>query len=197
MTQAEWERICLSASDLPGFEMWAAISKEGELAATILTSRIDDTCYVPYAQSHRKFMSRHANNALFYQASRDMLAREGVKEIFFSLHSLDAPESVNEFKFRMGLAAKPVRQRIVFHPWIRPLANESVYKYCKKWTERNPENVFAAKAEGMLRFYLKSKPPLNEQEWPACLNEYKAKILGLPAIEPASRDMQVRIQAEA
>ena len=46
MTQAGWERTCLSAEDLPGFEAWAAIV-EGRLAATIITARMEETCFVP------------------------------------------------------------------------------------------------------------------------------------------------------
>jgi hypothetical protein len=101
MKQGEWERICSSAADLPGFEVWAALVGD-ELAATILTVRIDDTFYVPYAQCYNKFMCLHANNALFYEASRDMLARDGVKGIFFSLHSLDAPPQCKRFQVSHG-----------------------------------------------------------------------------------------------
>jgi hypothetical protein len=123
MTQSEWQRICRAADGLPGFEAWGAIV-DGELAASVLIARIDDAFDVPYAQSHRKFLSKHVNNALFYTVSRELLARPGVCEIFFCLQSLDAPESVDEFKFRMGLQAKPVRQRIVFHPLLAPFAKE-------------------------------------------------------------------------
>jgi hypothetical protein len=195
MKQSEWECLCGSTADLPGFEMWAALVGD-ELAATILTVRIDDTFYVPYAQCYNKFMCLHANNALFYVASRDMLSQDGVKKIFFSLHSLDAPESVNEFKFRMGMIAKPVRQKVVFHPLVRPFATGAMHKYLKKWMARDPENSFLAKTEGMLRFYLQGKLPLAEQDWPKCLSEYKAKVLEMPLGEHSSRDSYVKIQTE-
>ena len=120
MSQAEWQRICRAADGLPGFEAWGAVC-DGELAAALLTARIDDRWCVPYALSHSKFLREHVNNALFFAVSCDLLAREGVTEIFFTLQSLDAPESVDEFKFRMGLQAEPVRQRVVFHPCLRPL----------------------------------------------------------------------------
>jgi hypothetical protein len=168
MHQSEWERICLSAEGLPGFEAWGAIT-EGQLVATILTCRIDDVCYVPYAQSLHQFLGKHVNNALFYTASREMLSRSGVSGIFFSLHSLDAPESVNEFKFRMGFSAKAVRQRVVFHPILRPFANRYTHQLIKNAIARDPANSFLAKVEGMLRFYLMGKIPLNEQTWPECL----------------------------
>lgn len=192
MKKKEWERICLSAKGLEGFEMWAAISNENELAATILTARIGDRCYVPYAQSHRKFMSLHANNVLFYEASREMLAKEGVREIFFSLHSLDAPESVNEFKFRMGLMAKPVRQRIFFHPFLRPLANDLALKTVRSWQARYPKNCTLAKVEGVLRFYLQGRRPLETQDWPECLSAVKAEMFGAEPIASPGQDLQIQ-----
>ncbi|RPH59164.1 MAG: hypothetical protein EHM81_08715 [Chloroflexi bacterium] len=176
MSQNEWERLCRAAEGLPGFEAWASIV-DGELAASVLTSRVDDTCYVLFAQSLRKFLNLHVNNALFYTVSCDMLAREGVSGIFFSLSSLDAPDSVDEFKFRMGFSAKAVRQRIVFNPFAQPLANRWSHDLVASLLERKPSSRTLAKAEGMLRFYLHGKFPLNEQVWPECLAEQKENLL--------------------
>jgi hypothetical protein len=53
--------------------------------------------------------------------------------------------------------------------------------------------IDAAKTEGMLRYYLEGRLPLAEQSWPACLNEYKAKILGMQLSEPIHRDSYINI----
>jgi hypothetical protein len=176
MSQAQWQRTCRAAEGLPGFEAWGAIH-EGELAAALLTARIDDTCYVPYALSHSNFLREHVNNALFYAVSCDMLARDGVARIFFTLQSLDAPESVDDFKFRMSFTAKPVRQRVVFHPALRPLAGSRTHAVVLRLLGRHPDGPVLAKAEGMLRFLIQGKRPLDAQEWPACLAEAKAAAL--------------------
>lgn len=176
MTQADWKRICLSAKGIPGFEAWGAIV-EGELAASILTTRIDDTCYVPYAQSQTQFLNKHVNNALFYVAVCNMLSREGVKGIFFGLQSLDAPCSTDEFKFRMSFTPKPVRQRVLFNPLLMPLANERMHHLLTTMLKRNPGSYILSKAEGMLRFHLNGKRTLPEQEWPECLGESKSSVL--------------------
>lgn len=182
MSESEWRRICLSAKDLPGFEAWGALV-EDELAATLLTTRIDDTCCVPYAQCHHKFLNMRVNNALFYVASCDMLSREGVTGIFFSLHSLDAPESVNEFKFRMSFVPKPVRQRIVFNPLFAPLMNRTSHKLIAQLLGRFQNNYVLSKAEGMLRFHLQGKRPIHEQDWPKCLEADKANFINTPEIK--------------
>jgi hypothetical protein len=168
MSQAEWQRICLAAKDLPGFEAWGALV-DGELAASVLTARVDDTCYVPYAQSLRKYLNKYVNNALFFSFSRELRSRPGVKMIFLCLHSLDAPESVDEFKFRMSFTPKPVRQRVVFSPLLMPVCNNAGHAVIERLLHRYPNSVMLAKAEGMLRFCLEGKRPLNEQNWPACL----------------------------
>jgi len=176
MSQADWQRICLAAKDLPGFEAWGAIV-EGELAASVLTARIDDTCCVPYAQSLRQYLNKYVNNALFYTFSRELLSRPGVNMIFYGLHSLDAPESVDEFKFRMSLTAKPVRQRVVFSPLLMPVCNSAGYAIIERLLHRYPDNPMLAKAEGMLRFHLQEKHPADKQDWPECLTDRKQELL--------------------
>jgi|WetSurSiteA1Bulk_404760.scaffolds.fasta_scaffold23045_2 hypothetical protein len=193
MSQSQWECICLSAQDLPGFEAWAAIV-DGELAATMIISRIGDTYYVPYAQCYRKYLCVHANQALFYTASCEMLKRDGVRKIFFSLHSLDAPESVNEFKFRMGIMLKPVRQKIIFNPVIQPFATPLAHNLFTQLLKLDPHNPLVTKGEGMLRFYLQGKQPLAEQPCPKFMTEYLTKIRGIPACEGQNKELFVHIQ---
>jgi len=186
MSQANWLRICLAAKDLPGFEAWGAIV-EGELAASVLTARIDDIYCVPYAQSLSKFLNKYVNNALFYTFSRELLSRPGVNMIFYGLHSLDAPESVDEFKFRMSLTAKPVRQRVVFNPLLMPVCNSAGHAIIEWLLHRYPDSPMLAKAEGMLRFYLQGKRPADRQDWPECLTDRKKELLqslNLPSPSP-------------
>ena len=175
MKQAEWERICLSARDLPGFEAWAAISG-AELAGAMIICRIDDVFNVPFAMSHSKHLGNHVNNAIFYAASCEMLGREGIKEIFFTVQSLDAPASVDEFKFRMGLMPRAVCQHVDFHPWLGPFATPPVHAWTVQQLKRDPSNPTLAKAEGMLRFHLDGKCPVADQDWPDCVSAQKANL---------------------
>jgi len=168
MTQAEWETLCYSAEDLPGFESWAAIS-DGELAGAVIICRIDDMFNVPYAMSRSRFLRKHVNNAVFYATSCNMLKREGVKGIFFTVQSLDAPANVDEFKFRMGFQPIAVRQCVDFHPLLNPVANKRVLSWTQRLLQRAPSNPMLAKAEGMLRFHVEGRQALLKQPWPECL----------------------------
>ena len=189
MTEHDWRRMCMAADGLEGFEAWASIV-DGELAATILTARIGDTCYVPFAQSQTKYMNKHVNNALFYTACRDMLAREGVNQIFFTLHSLDAPSSVDEFKFRMSFQPIPVRQRVVFNPLLGPLVNKTSHAMLARLHEQKPNINLISKAEGMMRFTLTGRLPLHEQPWPECLTCMKDLLLPVSDRQTAKADQQ-------
>jgi hypothetical protein len=176
MPQSEWERICRSAFDLPGFEAWAAVSN-GKLAAAVIICQIGNTWCVPYALSHSRFLNDYVNNALFYSVSRNLLARDNVEGIFFTVQSLDAPASVDDFKLRMGLLPKPVRQRVEFHPWLRPVATPTAHKVLLNMLHHDNENPLIAKAEGMLRFYVEGHQPFTCQHWPECLTLHKDELL--------------------
>jgi hypothetical protein len=191
MNQSDWQRICLAADGLPGFEAWGAIV-DGELAASMLTSQIDNIWYIPYAQSSRKFLSKHVNNALFFTVSCELLSRNGITGLFFCLHSLDAPPSVDDFKWRMNYIAKPVRQQVEFHPLLSPIANYSSHSLLLQLLERYPGSHVLSKAEGMLRFYLEGKKPLNEQEWPECLCEYQLEWEKVHGRGSATKDKNLR-----
>lgn len=176
MNRSKWQRICQAASDLPGFEAWGAVV-EGELAASVLTARVDDTRYILYAQSRSKFLVLQVNNTLFYSVSHETLSREKLPEIFGGLHSLDAPTTVDQFKFRLGFTPKPVRQEVIFHPWFQPFANSVTHDVMVRLLQLCPRSYVVAKAEGMLRFHLQGKLPLHEQRWPDCLIQVKASLM--------------------
>lgn len=160
-----WVERCLSAEDLSGFEAWGAIV-DGCLAASVITFRMNDWCYMLYQQCHRDYLAMHVNNALSFVVTKTMIERRDINSILYGLHSLDAPPSVDEFKFRMGYTAKPVRQRVVFHPWVRPLMNTTSHMLMRTGLQFALGNSTLSKAEGFLRFYLQGRLPLSEQSVP-------------------------------
>ncbi|SEM42677.1 hypothetical protein SAMN04489760_1158 [Syntrophus gentianae] len=176
-----WYRRYMAAVDLPGFEAWGALVN-GRLVASLLTFQYGDCCEFISQQCHRDFLNIRVNNALTFVVTQTINNRPGVQSIFYTLQSLDAPPSVDEFKFRMGYSAKPLRQRVVFHQLIQNQANKITHAILLKLLKRNPSSRFFAKAEGMLRFYCQGLRPLKDQEWPSCLAEAKEKLLGLQDI---------------
>jgi hypothetical protein len=165
-----WRRRCLAAEDLPGFEAWGALI-EGRLVASLLTFQMEDWCELISQQCHRDCLNARVNNALAFVVTQTMINRTGIRAIFYTLQSLDAPPSVDEFKFRMGYRAKPVRQRVAFHPWFDRCACNLTHAITAELLRRNPGSRRLAKAEGMLRFYLQGKRPLHEQDLPQYLQD--------------------------
>ena len=172
MKQSEWENLCRAAEELPGFEAWAAVS-DLQLAGAVIICRIDDVFNVPYAMSRTCCLSNHVNSLLFYAVSCEMLGRENVKAVFFTVQSLDAPANVDEFKLRMGFEPKPVRQCVEFHPFLNYFVSPGTLAQTQKLLRYDPSNPFLAKAEGMLRFHVEGSRPITEQLWPACVADQK------------------------
>jgi hypothetical protein len=173
-----WRLRCQSALDLPGFKAWGAFVGRC-LAASVITFDMDDCCYMLYQQCHRDYLSEHVNNALSYTVTQTMITRPEIKRILYGLHSLDAPQSVDEFKFRMGYIPQPVRQRVVFHPLFRPLANRRSHDLLKKLSSKYPCNPILAKAEGLIRFYLQGHLELRAQPWPDCLADRREDLINM------------------
>lgn len=175
-SQQYWENLCRSAVGLSGFETWAAIA-DGEMAASLVAFTCDNCCSILYQQSRTQYLSKGVNNVLTYVFTNEVLQRSGSPWVFYGLHSLDAPASVDQFKFRMAYTAKPVRQRVVFHPFLRPAFNRASYAFIRKMAGWKPGNTLLAKGKGMMRFYLEGKRPLAEQTWPPPLLKRKEEIL--------------------
>ncbi len=154
----DWNRKCLAAADLDGFNIWAA-EVNGHLAATLLMFQMDDWGYMVYQQCHSDYLRDHANNALSFVVTQHFIRDLQVKGVFYGVSSLDAPPSVDEFKFRMGYEARPVWQTIEFHPYLGPLVNTVTHWASEKLLTTFPQSYSIAKAEGMLRVCLAERNP--------------------------------------
>ncbi len=167
-TREAWRQRHLTASALPGFEGWGALV-DGRLAASLLCVRIDECCEVLGQQCLTEYLPTRVNNALAFVFTRSVLQRPGVRLAFYTLQSLDAPPALDEFKFTMGYRPAAVRQRVVVHPWAEHAFGPRAHGLVSAALRWRPESRLLAKAEGMLRFHLEGKLPVERQRWPACL----------------------------
>lgn len=179
LTQQEWRRRHLSAAELPGFEAWGALV-DGRLGATLLCVRMEDWCEVLAQQCLAEFLGARINNALTFVFTESTVRRPDVRSIFYTLQSLDAPASVDDFKFHMSYVARPVRQRVVFHPRAERLIRPWSHRLVTAALRLRPKSHVLAKAEGMMRFHLDGERPAEDQEWPRCLRAQPRA----PTVEP-------------
>lgn len=152
----DWRRKYSAAADLEGFEVWAA-EVNHQLAATLLVFQMDGWGYMIYQQCHHNYLREHVNNALSFVVTENLMRRPNIQGVYYGMKSLDAPASVDEFKFRMGYEAKPVRQRVRFHPFLAPLVNPLTRQVAASLVAASPGSRWLAKAEGMLRLGLADK----------------------------------------
>jgi hypothetical protein len=192
MNEHSWRTRYRAAACLPGFEAWGALV-QGRLAASILAVQSGDCSELISQQCLTEFASSRVNNALIFVATQSMMKRPGVRFVFYTLQSLDAPPSVDEFKLRMAYVATPLRQRVAIHPRVAPLFGPWAHAVVRRLKRSRPASRVLAKAEGLIRFYREGKLPLAAQDWPTCLAKPSCKVVaGQDGRAPAGRDDAAR-----
>ncbi|HVN86584.1 MAG TPA: hypothetical protein VMW17_17260 [Candidatus Binatia bacterium] len=148
-----WTRFWASAAATPGFEGWGAWSGDG-LAAFLVTVTFEESVEFLMARSCSDELGAYPNNALIFSVAEEMLVRRGIPEITFGLESLEPVGPLDQFKFGMGFRARPLRQRVVFHPLVRALLRRAgIRRRFYQWSDRRGATVaFWRKAGGLLRF---------------------------------------------
>jgi hypothetical protein len=168
-TEKGWRQMVMAASTLDGFEVWGA-EVGGELGACVFFVQIDDCVSILFQQSYTHLLPLHVNNALAFALTQNLLQRPQVRVINYGVHSLDAPSSVDEFKLNMGYKARPLRQRVCFHPWTPSGVVLGIHSTLDALLPRKPQNSMFAKFTGIIRLYALGKVPLFEQEFPELLS---------------------------
>jgi len=148
-----WDRFFGVAANTDGFEGWAAWVDD-ELAAFLITVVFDDSVEFMLARSRSDMLNAYPNNALIFSVAEEMLVQRKLSEITFGLESLEPVGPLDQFKFGMGFSCKPLRQRVVFHPWLQaPLGIGAIRRGVGWWADKRGEHdVFWRKASGLLRF---------------------------------------------
>lgn len=173
-TQERWQRLCLSAEDLPGFEAWAALH-EGRMVSSVLAFTCDDWVSILYAQSATNQLKHRVANALLFSISQEMMSRPSISQILHGMHSLDALGSVDEFKFRLDYEPRLVRQRVVLNPLLSPLLGRSTANLAGRLNARRPGMPRLRKFEGMVRMASEGRLPVDQQSPPTVVAQALAE----------------------
>jgi hypothetical protein len=184
VTRKQWEARCKAATDLAGFEAWAALV-EGTLAASATVFQFGSCCSILYQQSRSDLLRTGANLALGFALTKELIGRAGVKSVFYGLHSLDGPPTVDWFKYRLGYRPRRVRQRVAFHPLVAPWVNRLFHAFLREAMRLRPRSGTLAKAEGLVSFFLEGKLPLERQTVPDALRF--ALQASAPSAQPAGK----------
>jgi hypothetical protein len=150
-TERRWKRYCISANGLSGIEAWGAFY-ENNLAAFIVAYQMDDYFEILHHSSATEFLHLYPNNALVFSLTKLKLSSTEINHVSYGPQSLDAPDSLETFKFRMGFQKLPMKQGIVFHPFFVPFINDLSYKFIQQIAERSSSD-FWRKLEGIFHYY--------------------------------------------
>ncbi len=151
MGEDRWDRFWRAADAAPGFEGWAA-RVDGRVAAFLVSVSFEDGVEFMLARSCSDDLGAYPNNALIYSVTEEMLVRRQVEKITFGLESLEPVGPLDQFKFGMGFEARPLRQRVVFHPLLAAFLRTPMSRVMvRRWTAHR-DDTFWRKAAGLLRF---------------------------------------------
>lgn len=145
-----WDVYWRAAAQSPCVEVWGALV-DGQLAAYLVGVLADRCCELLVARSSSEMLRFYPNNALLYTVVRDMLRRGDIDQIFFGVESLEDYDGIDTFKLSMGFTKSPIRQRVVLHPVLRPvLQNTLVRKALDLVADRRPRDERWRKLRGIV-----------------------------------------------
>jgi hypothetical protein len=151
-SEQKWRLYCEAADGLDGFEAWGAFSGQ-TLASFMMAFQMEDHFTILHQSSATEFLRSYPNNALVFSVTKLKLAQPNVNTVSYGPQSLDAPESLDTFKFRMGFEQRPMKQTIVFNPLIKPFINGAFHKSIQYIANAKPQSDTFRKVEGLVRFY--------------------------------------------
>jgi hypothetical protein len=148
----DWDRYWDAVAATPEVEVWGAI-RESRLLAYLVAVPVEGCADILVARSADDGLRYYPNNAVLFTAARDLLQRQGIDRILFGLEPLEAVAGVDSFKESMGFTRRPIRQRIVFHPFAERIARaRATVRIARALARRRSGGIFWRKLEGLLTF---------------------------------------------
>ena len=148
----KWRLYCEATERLDGFEAWGAFT-DGKLASFIVGFQMENHFTILHQSSATEYLRSYPNNALTFAVTKHKVVLPEVSAVCYGPQSFDAPESLDAFKFRMGYEKRPMKQRIVFNPLIRPFIGGPFHKCVQIAVKARPQSDTLRKVEGIIRFY--------------------------------------------
>lgn len=147
-----WDRYWDAVAATPDVEVWGA-RRQHQLLAYLVAVPVEGCVDILVARSADDGLRYYPNNALLFTAARDLVQRPGIERILFGLEPLEAVAGVDSFKESMGFTRRPIRQRIVFHPFAERIARaRATARIASALARRRSAGVFWRKLEGLLTF---------------------------------------------
>jgi hypothetical protein len=147
--QKLWERLCQAGKEAEGAGVWGAFVKD-QLAAYMITFQINEYGNILHQMSKTDLLFSHANNALGFVATKEMLASSEIETVSYGQASIRHLPGLEEYKVRLGYKKVPMRYVVVMHPVIRAFVLSHVgNRVLGKMKKRYPENDLLKQISGI------------------------------------------------
>lgn len=154
---AQWERLCQAGQRIEGAKPWGAFTDD-QLAAYMITFLIDGYYNILYQMSRTDLLSAHANNAIAFVATREMLASPGVEGVSYGHASIRDLPGLEEYKTRLGYKKWPMRYVVTLHPLLSPiLLSRSSEMLLNRLGQFFPDNDVLKQINGIVDIARQSK----------------------------------------
>ncbi len=149
MTEAKWALYCKAAARHTDFGAWVAVV-DGQWAALLVTALVEDVLTILHQSSARDRLAHYPNNALVFEVTRRSLNDPRVRLVSYGLLGLTDNGSLEHFKFGMGFSLKPLGDRVVINPVLKPFLDLGGRRWVERRHRSRPDCDFWRKASKAL-----------------------------------------------
>lgn len=142
-------------SNSPAYEAWAAFF-EGDLAAYLVTLRVEDWAYIQIHRSVNEYLKYRPNNALIFTVLQELLSRPEISTVSYGWEPLYNLDSLDSFKLAMGSVKRSCKQAVVLKPWLQPAFPPLVCRAVEKLSEFHQSSRRLRQMAGVCRIIRES-----------------------------------------
>jgi hypothetical protein len=145
-----WTQLCRAGTDIPGTSAWGAFV-DGALAAYMIIFFIGEYANILFQMSRTALLSSHANNALTFVATRELLSNGQVRCVSYGHASIRELPGLEEYKTRLGYEKAPMHYVVYLHPLVRPVFLNPLMDFLlDRLLHHSPRNDFLRQTRGIL-----------------------------------------------
>ena len=117
--EGRWAAYCEAAGSVEGLDVSGCFTRDGELAAYMVTWTHGRVCHGLQLHWVDAFKRLHPNHALYFETARERIGRSGIDAFSVGRQTLPAMSAVDRFKEHAGFQREPSTVAVVLNPWVR------------------------------------------------------------------------------
>ena len=148
ITEAQWQRLCKVAAEIPGFEVWGAFLN-GKLAAFSVLALVGDCVLFQHGSSATAYLKYNPNNALTFVVTKSKLADPLVSALCYGAESPVTP-GLDAYKRRMGYPRRVFAECIEYNSLLSAGLSLGGRRIIDWMARKNPQRALLRRAALLL-----------------------------------------------